>query len=94
MLRADVNQRQIKYLNNGTESDHVPIKKLIVAAGGFKVKKRAWSTIKGFESLRMLNKGQFDFWLRNDRRKTIVRERSDFITRLFNFTIIIRPLLA
>ena len=34
-------------------------------------RKRAWSTIQGFESLRMLNKGQFDFWLRNDERQTL-----------------------
>ena len=30
-LREDVEQRQVKYLNNGIESDHAPIKKLIVA---------------------------------------------------------------
>ena len=87
-LREDVEQRQVKCLNNGIESDHAPIKKLIVAAGGFKLRKRAWSTIQGFESLRMLNKGQFDFWLRNDKRKTVVRERSAFINRLFNVEVV------
>ncbi len=51
MLRADVEQRQVKCLNNGIESDHAPIKKLVVATGGFKIRKRAWSTIQGFESL-------------------------------------------
>ncbi|EFE55232.1 hypothetical protein PROVRETT_05941 [Providencia rettgeri DSM 1131] len=35
-LRADVRQRQVKTLNNRIESDHVPIKKLIAATGGFK----------------------------------------------------------
>ena len=58
----------MKYLNNESESDLAPIKKLVVATGGFKIRKRAWSTIQGFESLRMLNKGQFDFWLRHDER--------------------------
>ncbi len=58
-LRSDFEQRQVKCLNNGIESDHAPIKKLIVVAGGFKLRKRAWSTIQGFESLRILNKGQF-----------------------------------
>ena len=87
-LREDVEQRQVKYFNNGIESDHAPIKKLIVATGGFKIRKRAWSTIQGFESLRMLNKGQFDFWLRNDERKTLVRERSAFMNRLFNVEVI------
>lgn len=40
-LREDVEQRQVKCLNYGIESDHIPIKKLIVAAGGFKLRKRA-----------------------------------------------------
>nr|OED53093.1 transposase [Aliivibrio fischeri] len=87
-LREDVEQRQVKCLNNGIESDHAPIKKLVVATGGFKLRKRAWSTIQGFESLRMLNKGQFDFWLRNDKSETLVRERSAFMNRLFNVEIV------
>ncbi|GAL15959.1 mobile element protein [Vibrio astriarenae] len=87
-LRANVVQRQIKYLNNGIESDHAPIKKLVQSAGGFKLRKRAWSTLQGFESLRMLNKDQFDFWLRRDERKTLVRERSTFMNRLFNVEVI------
>ena len=48
-LRANVEQRQVKYLNNGIESDHAPIKKLVVASGSFKIRKRAWwghSTIR------------------------------------------------
>jgi len=87
-LRADVEQQQVKYLNNGIESDHAPIKKIVVATGGFKIRKRAWSTIQGFESLRMLNKGQFDFWLRHDERKTLVWERSAFMNRLFNVEVV------
>ena len=66
----------VKYLNNGIESDRAPIKKLIEATGGFKVRKRAWSTIKGFEGIRILNKGQFDFWLRRDEPKLRVQQRS------------------
>lgn len=77
-------QRQIKTLNNRIESDHAPIKKLIVATGGFKSAKRAWSTIQGVETLRKLNKGQFDEWLRCDEPEFLVRERSAFINRLFN----------
>ncbi|MCU6275496.1 transposase [Morganella morganii] len=50
----------MKILNNHIESDHVPIKKLIIATGGFKSAKRVWSTIQGFETLRKLNKRQFD----------------------------------
>ena len=87
-LRADVEQRQVKCLNNGIESDHAPIKKLIVAAGDFKLRKRTWSNIQGFESLRMLNKSQFYFWLRHDERKTLARERSAFLNRLFNVEVV------
>ncbi|ATF10081.1 Mobile element protein (plasmid) [Candidatus Enterovibrio altilux] len=36
----------------------------------------------------MLNKGQFDFWLRHDEGKTLVRERSAFMNRLFNVEVI------
>ncbi len=68
-LRQDTQQRQVKHLNNAIESDHASIKKLIVATGGFKCRKRARSTIQSFESLRMLNKGQLDFWLRRDEPK-------------------------
>ena len=83
-LRQDVEHRQVKYLNNGIESDHATIKKLIEATGGFKVRKRAWSTIQGFEGIRMLSKGQFDFWLRRDEPKLRVQERSAFLSELFN----------
>ena len=44
--------------------------------------------IQGFESLRMLNKSQFDFWLRNDERQILVREIFTFINRLFNVDVI------
>ncbi len=65
-----------------------PIKKLVVVTDSFKLRKRAWSTIQGFESLRMLNKGQFDFWLRHDERKTLARERAAFLNRLFNIEVV------
>ncbi len=55
-----------------------------MATGGFKSAKRAWSTLQEFETLRKLNKGQFDDWLRRDEAKFRVRERSAFMNRLFN----------
>ncbi len=63
-------------------------KKLIIGTGGFKIRKRAWLTLQGFESLRMLNKGQFDFWLRRDEPKVVVRERAAFMNRLFNVEVV------
>lgn len=61
-----------------------------MAAGGFKLRKRAWSTIQGFESLRMLNKGQFDFLLRNNKRKTIAWKKSVFLNRLLNVEVVLQ----
>lgn len=40
-LRLDIEQRQVKYLNNGIEFDLAPIKKLIITTAGFKIRKRA-----------------------------------------------------
>ncbi len=59
-----VKQRQTKFLNNRIECDHAPIEKLVVATGGFKQLNRAWLMLQGFETLRQLNKGQFDDGLR------------------------------
>ncbi len=78
-LRQDEEHRHVRYLNDGIESDHAPIKKLIEGTGGFKVRKQARSTIQGFEGMRMLNKGQFDFWLRRDEPKLRGQERSHFL---------------
>jgi transposase-like protein len=78
----------MKYLNNGIESDHALIKKLVVGTGGFKIRKRAWSTIQGLKSLRTLNKGQLDFWLRTEESKTLVQERTAFMNRLFNVEVV------
>ncbi|SON51531.1 protein of unknown function [Vibrio tapetis subsp. tapetis] len=45
-----------------------------------------------------MNKGQFDFWLRHDERKTLVRERSAFMNRLFNvevvYAVMVKPITA
>ncbi|CNB53778.1 IS6 family transposase [Yersinia intermedia] len=88
-LRDDAKQRQVKYLNNRIESDHAPIKKLVKAAEGFKRPNRAWSTLQGFETMRRLNKGQFDIWLRCDEPECRVRERSAFMNRLFNIETVL-----
>jgi hypothetical protein len=36
----------------------------------------------------MLNKGQLDFWLRTEESKTLVRESSAFMKRLFNVEVV------
>jgi hypothetical protein len=50
--------RQIKYLNNIIEADQGKMKQLIRPVRGFKTMKTAYATIKGFEVMRALCKGQ------------------------------------
>ena len=55
---ADTLHRQVKYLNNVIEADHGKLKQLIGPVRGFKTLKTAYATIKGFEVIRALRKGQ------------------------------------
>ena len=48
----------MKYLNNVIEADHGKLKQLIRPVRGFKTMKTAYATIKGFEVMRALRKGQ------------------------------------
>ena len=48
----------MKYLNNVIEADHGKLKLLIRPVRGFKTLKTAYATIKGFEVMRALRKGQ------------------------------------
>ena len=48
----------MKYLNNVVEADHGKLKQLIRPVRGFKSMKTAYATIKGFEVMRALRKGQ------------------------------------
>nr|WP_276327094.1 IS6 family transposase [Agrobacterium salinitolerans] len=50
--------RQVKYLNNVVEADHGKLKQLIRPVRGFKTQKTAYATIKGFEVMCALRKGQ------------------------------------
>ena len=49
---------QVKYLNNVVEADHGKLKLLIRPVRGFKTLKTAYATIKGFEVIHALRKGQ------------------------------------
>ena len=63
-LPPETGHRQVKYLNNFIEADHGKRKQLIRPARGFKKMKTIYATIKGFEVMRTLKKGQgrcFDF---------------------------------
>jgi transposase, IS6 family len=54
----ETEHRQVKYLNNVVEADHGKLKQLIRPVRGFKTLKTAYATIKGFEVMRALRKGQ------------------------------------
>src|SRR3546814_1344292 len=54
--------RQVKYLNNVLEADHGKLKMLIKPVRGFKSMPTAYATIKGFEVMRALRKGQARAW--------------------------------
>jgi IS6 family transposase len=54
----DTVHRQVKYLNKLVEADHGKLKQLIHPVRGFKTLKTAYATIKGFEVMRALRKGQ------------------------------------
>ena len=57
-LAAETEHRQVKYLNNVLEADHGKLKMLIKPVRGFKSMPTAYATIKGFEVMRALRKGQ------------------------------------
>lgn len=54
----DTQHRTCKYLNNIIEGDHARLKRLIKPTLGFKSMKTAYATIKGFEVMRAIKKGQ------------------------------------
>ena len=61
---SDIQQRQVKYLNNRIESDHGKLKRLIKPTLGFKSMNSARATIEGFEVMRMFKKAQVNMFLR------------------------------
>src|SRR3546814_5773324 len=54
--------RQVKHLNNVIEADHGKLKILIKPVRGFKSIPTAYATIRGFEVMRALRKGQARPW--------------------------------
>jgi transposase, IS6 family len=57
-LPKPVELRQVKYLNNLVEQDHRFIKRLVKPGMGFFSFETAWNTLRGYESMNMLRKGQ------------------------------------
>jgi hypothetical protein len=77
-LPKGVELRQNKYLNNRIEQDHRFIKRLVKPGMGFGSFNTARRTIKGYEIMNMLRKGQV-----KKVEKGAVRERVKFIAQIF-----------
>jgi transposase-like protein len=73
-----VKLRQIKYLNNIVEQDHRGIKRLVKPGMGFGSFNTARRTIRGYEIINMMRKGQI-----LGVTKGAIKERILFINRIF-----------
>lgn len=58
LVSEDCELRQIKYLNNIVEQDHRFIKRRVKPGLGFYSFKTAWATLRGYEIMNMIRKGQ------------------------------------
>ena len=77
-LSEQVELRQNKYLNNRVEQDHRFIKRLIRPGMGFHSFNTARRTLKGFEAMNMLRKGQVVGVKKGD-----VLARTEFLSQIF-----------
>jgi len=79
MLRNRCRHRPVQYLNNILEQDHRAIKRRVNSKQGFREFQAARRTIKGFEAVHMIRKGQVRWVAGND----LVRQ-IQFIDSLFD----------
>ncbi len=77
-----VKLRQIKYLNNIVEQDHRGIKRLVKPGMGFGSFNTARRTIRGYEIMNMMRKGQIQ-----GVAKGAVKERVIFVNQIFGAVV-------
>ena len=77
-LPETVELRQIKYLNNQIEQDHRFIKRLVNPGMGFGSFNTARRTLRGFEAMNMIRKGQVQGVERGDIMATV-----EFVSQIF-----------
>ncbi len=77
-LAKSVELRQNKYLNNRVEQDHRFIKRLTKSGMGFHSFNTARRTLRGFEAMNMLRKGQVEGVAKGD-----VKARREFVSQIF-----------
>ena len=78
ILRRHCRHRPVQYLNNILEQDHRAIKRRVTAKQGFRAFYAARRTIRGYEGMHMIRKGQARWVSGSD-----VRRQNHFINRLF-----------
>ncbi|MCP4162655.1 MAG: DDE-type integrase/transposase/recombinase, partial [Deltaproteobacteria bacterium] len=79
-LDKDCILRQNKYLNNIIEQDHRFIKRRVNSGMGFRTFHSAWRTLKGYEIMKMIRKGQV-----KDIEKGEILKQKQFIENLFSY---------
>lgn len=77
-LSEQVELRQNKYLNNIVEQDHRAIKRLVKPGMGFSSFNTARRTLRGYEAMNMLRKGQIQGVAKGD-----IRAQTEFVSQLF-----------
>jgi transposase-like protein len=77
-LTATTELRQVKYLNNLVEQDHRFIKRLTKPGMGFGSFNIARRTLRGFEAMNMIRKGQVQGIAKGDVRASI-----EFVSQIF-----------
>lgn len=81
-LAEQVELRQNKYLNNIVEQDHRGIKRLVKPGMGFGSFKTARRTLRGYEIMNMIRKGQIQ-----GVAKGAVIDRVKFIAQIFGVAV-------
>ena len=78
ILRRRCRHRPILYVNNILEQDHQVIKRRVKAKQGFRESHAARRTIRGYEAMHIIRKGQARRMIGSD-----VRQQIQFINKLF-----------
>ncbi len=78
ILSKSCGLRQVKYLNNIVEQDHRFIKRLVKPGLGFQSFHTAWRTLRGYEIMHMIRKGQINGVAKGD-----IKNQIKFIEGLF-----------
>ena len=82
LFSEDCKRRPSQYMNNMVEQDHRFIKRRVKPGLGFFSYPTAWRTIRGYEAMHMIRKGQIQ-----GAEKGNIQTQNQFIARLFGLAI-------